>query len=73
MNVEHRTPNIERRILMTLRFVDIKTREQYKSLLKSFIRDRFVPVQRVGFSSKSAQVFASFCFYLNFLCSATFF
>ena len=27
-NVEHRTPNIERRILMTLRFVDFKTREQ---------------------------------------------
>jgi hypothetical protein len=27
-NVEHRTPNIERRILMTLRFIDFKTREQ---------------------------------------------
>ena len=28
LNVEHRTPNIERRILMTLRFIDFKTREQ---------------------------------------------
>jgi hypothetical protein len=28
LNVEHRTPNIERRILRTLRFVDFKIREQ---------------------------------------------
>ena len=28
LNVEHRTPNIERRILMTLRFIDFKIREQ---------------------------------------------
>jgi hypothetical protein len=27
MNFEHRTPNMERRILMTLRFVDFKTSE----------------------------------------------
>jgi hypothetical protein len=27
LNVEHRTPNIERRILMTLRFIDFKTSE----------------------------------------------
>jgi len=27
LNVEHRTPNIERRILITLRFVDFKTSE----------------------------------------------
>jgi hypothetical protein len=27
LNVEHRTPNIERRILMTLRFIDFKTNE----------------------------------------------
>jgi hypothetical protein len=47
--------------------------EEYKSLLKGFIRDRFVPVPEVDFSLKSAQVFASICFYLNFLCSATFF
>jgi hypothetical protein len=27
LNVEHRTSNIERRILMTLRFIDFKTSE----------------------------------------------
>ena len=27
LNVEHRTPNIERPILMTLRFIDFKTSE----------------------------------------------
>jgi hypothetical protein len=27
LNVEHRTPNIERRILMTLRFIVFKTTE----------------------------------------------
>jgi hypothetical protein len=27
MNVEHRTPNIERRILMSLRFIVFKTSE----------------------------------------------
>jgi len=27
LNVEHRTPNIEHRILMTLRFIDFKTSE----------------------------------------------
>jgi len=27
LNVEHRTPNIERRILMTLRFIDFKMSE----------------------------------------------
>ena len=27
LNVEHRTPNIKRRILMTLRFIDFKTSE----------------------------------------------
>jgi hypothetical protein len=27
LKVEHRTPNIERRILMTLRFIDFKTSE----------------------------------------------
>ena len=27
LNVEHRTPNIDRRILMTLRFIDFKTSE----------------------------------------------
>jgi len=27
LNVEHRTPNIERRILMTLRFIDFITSE----------------------------------------------
>jgi hypothetical protein len=27
LNVEHRTPNIERSILMTLRFIDFKTCE----------------------------------------------
>ena len=43
------------------------------SLLKSFICNRFVPVQKVDFSFKSAQVLVSICFYLNFLCSATFF
>jgi len=26
-NIEHRTPNIERRILMTLRFIDFKTNQ----------------------------------------------
>ena len=46
---------------------------EYESLLKSFIGSRFVPVQKVDFSLKSAQVFVSIRFYLNFLCSATFF
>jgi hypothetical protein len=36
LNVEHRTPNIERRILMTLRFIDFKTSEpqnmEYKEI-----------------------------------------
>jgi hypothetical protein len=27
LNIEHRTPNIEHRILMTLRFIDFKTSE----------------------------------------------
>jgi hypothetical protein len=29
LNVEHRTSNIERRILMTLRFIDFKTSEAH--------------------------------------------
>jgi len=34
----------------------------YKILLKSFIRIRLVPVQKVDFSLKSAQVFVSIRF-----------
>jgi hypothetical protein len=29
LNVEHRTSNIERRILMTLRFIDFKTSQPH--------------------------------------------
>ena len=53
MNVEHRTPNIERPIMMTLRFIDFNTSEpQNKPEADKFRRvdslaQRFQPV---GFS-----------------------
>ena len=36
LNVEHRTPNIERPILMTLRFIDFKTSEPPNTDPKNF-------------------------------------
>jgi hypothetical protein len=43
MNVEHRTSNIERRILMALRFIDFKTNEQQpatsSSVMSSGLKD----------------------------------
>jgi hypothetical protein len=35
LNVEHRTPNIERRILMTLRFIDFITSEPQPALSRA--------------------------------------
>jgi len=35
LNVEHRTSNIERRILMTLRFIDFKTSEPQAATIRS--------------------------------------
>ena len=32
LNVEHRTSNIEHRMMMTLRFIDLKLNETYRNL-----------------------------------------
>jgi hypothetical protein len=37
MNIEHRTSNIERRILMTLRFIDFKTSEPQTATIRSVL------------------------------------
>ena len=56
LNVEHRTPNIERRILMTLRFIDFKTSEpQNIEVWVRFAQSFFYKIDRIHYSMLDVQ------------------
>ena len=50
LNVEHRTSNIEHRILMTLRFIDFKTSEPYNFEGKIRFAQSFFKIDRIHYS-----------------------